>query len=66
MEGSVSIMRLSNHPYRIEKRLIPLRDVAAKTKVMPVEFINGHRDVSRAFIEYCKPLVGDLPHFAHL
>ena len=65
MEGSVSIMRLSNHPYRIEKRLIPLRDVAAKTKVMPVEFINGTHDVTRAFLEYCKPLVGELPHFAH-
>ncbi len=63
-DGSVAIIRLSNHPYRVEKRVLKLSDVAAKTRVMPPEFINGTHDVSRAFIEYCKPLVGELPHFA--
>lgn len=61
LEGSVAIIRLSNHPYRVEKRLIQLAEVAAKTKVMPPEFIHGHHDVTRAFIDYAKPLVGDLP-----
>jgi 6-phosphofructokinase 1 len=65
-DGSIAIVRLSNHPYRVEKRLIKLADVAAKTKHMPPEFINGTHDVSRAFVEYAKPLVGDLPHFAHI
>jgi 6-phosphofructokinase len=63
-DGSVAIIRLSNHPYRVEKRVLKLSDVAAKTRVMPPEFINGTHDVSRAFIDYCKPLVGELPHFA--
>jgi 6-phosphofructokinase 1 len=65
-DGSVAIVRLSNHPYKIEKRLVKLGDVAAKTRVMPAEFINGTHDVTRAFIEYCRPLVGELPHFARL
>ena len=65
-EGSVAIIRLSNHPYKIEKKLIGLGDVAAKTKHLPPEFINGTHDVSKAFIEYARPLVGELPHFARL
>ncbi|MGQ0627626.1 MAG: 6-phosphofructokinase [Phycisphaerales bacterium] len=65
-EGTVVMMRLSNHPYRIEKHLRPLADVAAKTKVMPAEFIDGTHNVSRAFVEYCKPLVGELPHFGRV
>lgn len=65
-DGSVAIVRLSNHPYRIEKRLARLTDVAAKTKVMPPEFIQGNHDVSRAFLDYCRPLVGELPIMGRL
>lgn len=65
-DGSIAIARTSNHPYKIEKRLIKLGEVAAKTRHMPPEFIHGHHDVSKAFIEYARPLVGDLPNFAHL
>jgi 6-phosphofructokinase 1 len=65
-DGSIAIARVSNHPYRIEKRLIKLQDVAGKTRHMPPEFISGHHDVSKAFVEYARPLVGDLPNFAHL
>lgn len=65
-DGSIAIARTSNHPYKIEKRLIKLQDVAAKTRHMPPEFISGHHDVSKAFCEYARPLVGDLPSFAHL
>ncbi len=65
-EGSVAIVRLSNHPYRVEKRLIPLRDVAAKTKVMPPEFIKGTHDVAKEFVDYAKPLVGELPVFGRI
>jgi 6-phosphofructokinase 1 len=64
--GSVAIIRMSNHPYRIEKRLIPLTDVAAKTRHLPPEYIKGHADVSPAFIEYARPLVGELPQMAKL
>ncbi|CAN5740187.1 6-phosphofructokinase [soil metagenome] len=63
-DGSIAIQRVSNHPYRIEKRVLRLADVAAKTRHMPPEFILGTHDVSRTFIEYARPLVGELPHFA--
>ncbi len=65
-DGSIAMIRTSNHPYKIEKRLVKLGDVAAKTKVMPPEFINGTHDVTRAFLEYARPLVGELPHFVRL
>ncbi|MGH7132428.1 MAG: 6-phosphofructokinase [Phycisphaerales bacterium] len=65
-DGSVAIIRLSNHPYRIDKRMLKLSDVAGKTKVMPAEFINGTHDVSKAFCEYAKPLVGDLPRLGRI
>ncbi len=63
VEGSIAIARLSNHPYRVEKRLLALKDVAAKTKVMPPEFIRGNHDVTKEFLDYAKPLVGELPTF---
>ena len=62
-DGSIAIHRISNHPYKIEKRLVRLADVAAKTRHMPPEFISGTHDVSATFIEYAKPLVGELPVF---
>ncbi len=65
-EGSVAIVRLSNHPYRIEKRLLQLKDVAAKTKVMPPEFIKGSHDVAKEFVDYVRPLVGELPVMGRL
>lgn len=65
-DGSIAIVRVSNHPYRIEKRLVKLTDVAAKTRTMPPEFIAPPHDVTKAFLEYARPLVGDLPSFAHL
>jgi 6-phosphofructokinase 1 len=60
-DGSIAILRTSNHPYRVEKRVVRLADVAAKTKTMPPEFIQGHNNVTKAFLDYCRPLVGDLP-----
>jgi len=66
-DGSIAIVRMSNHPYRIEKRVVKLSEVAAKTKIMPPEFIHENKhDVTRQFIEYAKPLVGELPHFVKL
>jgi len=66
-DGSIAIERLSDEPYRSRMKLIKLDDVAAKTKRMPEAFIsdNGH-DVTEAFIEYAKPLVGELPGIGKL
>ncbi|MBL8877148.1 MAG: 6-phosphofructokinase [Phycisphaerae bacterium] len=63
MDGSIALIRAPGNPYRCEFKRIELSDVAAKTKHMPKEFIQGSNDVSQAFIEYCRPLVGPLPVF---
>ncbi|MCA9277800.1 MAG: 6-phosphofructokinase [Phycisphaeraceae bacterium] len=61
--GSVAVVRTSRtgEPYASECTRVELTDVAAKTRHMPERFIEGHNNVSRAFIEYCRPLVGELP-----
>jgi ATP-dependent phosphofructokinase / diphosphate-dependent phosphofructokinase len=66
LSGSVAIIRKSNKPYKVDYQRIELRDVAAKTKHMPPEFIDGTSNVTRAFMDYIRPLVGDLPEMARL
>lgn len=61
VEGSVVMIRTSNSPYTIDVRLEPLKNVARHTKHMPAEFIKDGNDVTPAFLDYAKPLVGTLP-----
>lgn len=65
-DGSVAIIRASSTPYTSTYKRIELKDVAAQTKHMPKEFLNGHADVSPAFLDYARPLVGELPTMAWL
>ncbi len=45
----------------------PLSDVAVRAKEMPAEMINNAgNDVTEAFLEYARPLVGDLPAYVSL
>jgi ATP-dependent phosphofructokinase / diphosphate-dependent phosphofructokinase len=64
--GSVAIIRKSSKPYKVEYRRIELRDVAAQTRHMPAEFIAGTNDITRSFMDYIRPLVGELPEMARL
>lgn len=64
--GSVAILRLKNSPYKAGFKRIELSDVAAKTRHMPKEFIEGTNNVSKAFLNYAKPLVGPLPVMTRL
>jgi len=70
VDGSVAIIRTSpvgeGQPYAIKYQRIELSDVAAKTKHMPAEFIDGHNNVSQKFLDYCRPLVGDLPLYERI
>lgn len=70
LDGSVAIIRTSpigeGQPYAAKYERIELRDVAAKTKHMPAEFIEGHNNVSQKFLDYCRPLVGDLPLYERI
>jgi len=66
LDGSLAIRRLSSKPYESMVERIELTDVAALTRTMPAEFLNGHRDVSREFVNYLRPLVGKLPVVGYL
>ena len=62
----MAIQRTGN--YAVEYKLLPLTDVAGKTRVMEDVFINeAGNDVTPAFIEYLRPLMGTgLPETARL
>jgi 6-phosphofructokinase 1 len=61
LDGSIAIKRGSNEPYRSQPVAVKLTAVAGKTRVMPEEFLSGDNNVSNEFIEYLRPLVGELP-----
>ena len=69
-DGSVAIRRDSEpgplEHYESGFKRIDLSQVAAKTRHMPKEFIEGHNNVSQAFLDYARPLVGELPRFERL
>lgn len=63
----VSIKRISNKPYAIEFGKVPLKDVAVSAKPMPLEYFNKEgNNVSPEFLDYMRPLAGDLPEFVRL
>jgi ATP-dependent phosphofructokinase / diphosphate-dependent phosphofructokinase len=63
----VSMERVSDNPYMIRFGKVPLKDVAVSTKPMPPEFFNEEGNyVSRAFLNYMRPLSGELPEFVRL
>jgi 6-phosphofructokinase 1 len=63
----VSIIRISDNPYKIRFGHVPLKEVAVSAKTMPKEFFNKKGNfVSPAFLEYMKPLTGVLPEFVEL
>jgi 6-phosphofructokinase 1 len=60
--GSIAIKRKATKKYAVEFEVVPLRSVAKETRHMPDEFINkAGNDVTQAFIDYARPLVGVLP-----
>ncbi|WFB36302.1 6-phosphofructokinase [Kiritimatiellota bacterium B12222] len=66
-DGSVAIKRKASKRYGVTFERVTLKSVAKETKHMPAKFI--HKDgnqVTPAFIEYVKPLVGPLPVIGRL
>lgn len=63
--GTIGIGRAKGKVYKPEFVALPAHAAAKYTKSVPGKFIakNGH-DVTKAFIDYAKPLVGELPHCA--
>ena len=61
-KGTIGIQRCPTKKYAVEYVAMPVTNAAKFTRSVPKEYIakNGH-DVTPAFVEYAKPLVGDLP-----
>jgi ATP-dependent phosphofructokinase / diphosphate-dependent phosphofructokinase len=59
--GSVAMRRVSNSPYKIEMHLTPLSTVAREAKHLDPSFIRNGNDITEAFEQYARPLVGPLP-----
>jgi 6-phosphofructokinase len=65
-EGSVAMKRLPGNSYSIEMFLTPLASVAKETKHMDASHIADGNNITDAFVQYAKPLVGDLPKVGSL
>ncbi|MBA3846062.1 MAG: phosphofructokinase, partial [Planctomycetes bacterium] len=65
----VTVLRASKpgRPYRAAFGTIPLKEVAVHARPMDDRLISANgMDVTRAFIDYARPLVGELPAYASL
>jgi 6-phosphofructokinase 1 len=61
-DGSIAIRRKPGRKYEAYFELVPLISVAKETRPMPDAFINDEgNDVTQAFLDYARPLVGELP-----
>jgi 6-phosphofructokinase 1 len=65
-EGSIAMRRIPGGEYRIETFLTPLATVARETKHMDDSYIADGNNITDAFIQYVKPLVGELPKVGSL
>jgi len=64
-DGSITMHRVGD--YSVEFRLTELAQVARKTKSMPDEFISDdNKYIKKAFLDYIRPLVGELPAYTKL
>jgi 6-phosphofructokinase 1 len=62
IDGSVAIRRKKGKKYQVHFERVELRSVAKETRHMPDAYIakNGC-DVTKAFLDYAAPIVGQLP-----
>jgi ATP-dependent phosphofructokinase / diphosphate-dependent phosphofructokinase len=71
--GSIAIQRVSGpgsdkpeQPYGVQFVRVELKDVAAKTRHLPEQFIAGTSNVTPAFVDWLRPLAGPLPKISRL
>ncbi len=63
----VTLVRASHDPYKCTTGMAPLSEVAVRAKPMPDNFINEAGNFpTEAFLDYVRPLVGDLDEYANL
>jgi 6-phosphofructokinase 1 len=66
IEGSVAMKRHPGNAYSIDTFLTPLATVAKETKHMDASYISDGNNITDAFVQYLKPLVGELPKVGSL
>lgn len=60
--GSIAIRRKPGKKYAVYFERVPLANVSKETRHVPDNFINKQaNDVTRAFFDYARPIVGKLP-----
>jgi 6-phosphofructokinase len=59
--GSVAMRRAGGGEYKIETFVTPLNTVARETKHMDASYISDGNNITEAFKQYARPLVGALP-----
>jgi 6-phosphofructokinase 1 len=65
--GSIVIERRgAGADYRAGYGCTDLKNVAKETRPMPAEHLAGDNDVTPAFLDYARPLVGRMPRAARL
>jgi 6-phosphofructokinase 1 len=64
--GSVALLREPAQLYRVRFERIELAAVARETRCLDARFLRGANDIDEAFLEYVRPLVGELPRMARL
>jgi len=64
----VSFVRMPGPVYTVDMKLVPLSQVANQERMVPAEYINAAgNDVTPAFLDYARPLIGGpLPLYARL
>lgn len=65
-DGSITIKRAPGERYTARYERVALDRVARKTRHMPPEFLEGHSDVSDAYVSWLRPLVGEVPRVGRL
>ncbi|MBO7206238.1 MAG: 6-phosphofructokinase [Kiritimatiellae bacterium] len=62
-KGTIAIVREEGKKYKIAYAPVPVANAAKYTRSVPKEYIakNGH-DVTETFLDYARPIVGELPH----
>lgn len=66
-DGSIAIRRKPGKKYQVYFERVMLKSVARNTRPMPSKFINkAGNDVTPAFLEYVRPIVGPLPQIGRL
>ena len=67
IDGAIVMKRAKGNAYKISYERAELKDVARHTKDLPKSYINkAGNHITAAFVNYAKPIVGDLPPLGKL